>query len=115
MATFDEFANDVAKVLGIVGVGLPLSSEDADEIKAKSRAVFAEIGRDVYMVSDENDIPDEARIALANRVAIDAAPMFGVNATALAAQGVTKEGSEWRLRRVAAPYRTRKTLQMDRF
>lgn len=115
MATFDEFANDVGKVLGIVGVGLPLAAEDAAEIKAKSLAVFAEISRDVYMVQDEEDIPDEARIALANRVAIDAAPMFGVNAAALAAQGITKDSAEWRLRRVAAPVRTRRVLAMDRF
>lgn len=115
MATFLEHAIDVADILGIRGAGGTLSAEDAGIIQGVSRSVFAELATNIYVVQDEDDIPDEAREALAQRVAVDAASRFGTTAAALASMGVTRESSEWRLRRVTAPRRTRKILQMDRF
>jgi hypothetical protein len=102
MATLDDLAQATASLLGITAVGLPLSAEDADEIKSIARNLFRELDAvSVYTLPDEDDIPEEAVIPLSQRVALDCLAPFGVQATTLAALGVTMQSAEYRLRRLS--------------
>lgn len=102
MATLDDVINRVAGLLNIKGAGQTLSAEDADVIRQVARSVIDELSlSDIMSFPDEDDIPAEALIALAQRITVDCATDFGTTLEALAASGVTKIGSENRLRRIS--------------
>lgn len=101
MPTLDDVVKRTAIFVGAEATGLPLSAEDGDLIKTIARDVIEELALgSVIVLPDEDDIPQEAVIALSQRIAVDCAAAFGTTMEALARLGITQFAAEARLRRV---------------
>jgi hypothetical protein len=111
-----ELVSRTAKRLGVLPAGQSLSAEDSASIDEEIDAMCADLAsRRVYDVADDEDIPDEAFVWLADVLAVICAPDFGMSEQGLAAKGITRTQAEQMLRTISSSGPTYGVLETESF
>ena len=98
-----ELVERTAKRLGILAAGQSLSNEDRVSIDEEIDAMSADLAtREVYDLADDEDIPDDAFVWLADVLSVVCAPDFGMSEQGLAAKGITRAQAETKLMAISA-------------
>ena len=111
-----ELITRTLKVLGVWQAGQDLPPEDYHAIDEDLDSHLAAMARaDVYTVDDANNIPDEAMTEIANYLANEFAPVFGIAGEELAQlqQRAALADRALRYQRILPP--TYETMQADYF
>lgn len=94
--TREMLVNEALSVLGVVGAGQTADSEDQEKVDDRVEALLEELAaRDVVTVADDDDIAPAQFGALAELLANECAPSFG-----LPKNSNVKEAAEDRLKTV---------------
>jgi hypothetical protein len=116
MRTRSELIFQAAKRLGILAAGQSLAAEDFDDIDALLEPLVQELAaRRIYALGDAEAIEDAAFLSLADLLALEAAPIFGLTAENLAAKGLVKATIESELEVIGAVTPAQGVLTIERF
>jgi len=107
--TRNDLAQRALQRLGVVGAGQAASAEDMAIALAQIDPLYAElVSRDVMAGVDMDAIPDEYYLPLADRLAAELGPDFGI-------PNVDTQATEMRLRRMFAADYQNPTLRTNYF
>lgn len=111
-----ELVERTAKRLGILAAGQSLANEDRVSIDDEVDAVCADLAsREVYDVTDDEDIPGDAFVWLADVLAVVCAPDFGMSEQGLASKGISRAQAEMMLRTIKSSRPTYAPVRADYF